>query len=89
MNAEVVPFPQHRRRVANVTADERCGACSDEALVFVDDDAAAPCPCCERGFRLEFGIGRRDGVEYERPDGGLWGKRGYWADRDIPESLRA
>jgi len=87
MSADVVQFPQQRRRVANVTAEEDCVACENDAWVEVDG-GEAPCPCCERGFRLEFGIGLKNGAEYERPEGGPWGKRGYWADRAIPEHLR-
>jgi hypothetical protein len=88
MSAEVVQFPGQRRRVANVTAEERCPACENDAWVE-GDDGAAPCPCCERGFRLEFGIGRMHGAEFERPEGGPWGKQGYWANREIPEHLRS
>lgn len=89
MSAELVPFPQTRRRIANVTATELCATCANDAMVFVDD-GTAPCPFCERGFRLEFGIGRDlHGGEYERPDGGPWGKDGYWSGREIPEGLRA
>lgn len=89
MNAEVVAFPEERRRVANVTGVESCRTCGDEAMVVVDD-GAVPCPFCERGFGLEFGIGRdANGVEYERTDGGPWGKSGFWRGRPIPEGLRA
>lgn len=49
----------------------------------------APCPACEIGYRREFGLGRRREkqgdrevlVEYENPDGGPWGKEGYWRGR--------
>ena len=79
-------------RVSNVTGSERCQACDDSALVCVgtesrrvrlgDDrtyeaDLFGPCPACEKGFRLEFGIGTRDGKDYENPNP-PWGPQGYW-----------
>lgn len=44
-----------------------------------------PCPFCERGFRVEFGVGsRHDGTEYTNPDGGPWGADGFWQGREVP-----
>lgn len=90
-------------RIANAAGgDEHCAHCGDEGVVIVGTETrrgieyeqAGPCPFCARGFRLEFGIGAKkaaDGtlVEYEKPDGGPWGRAGFWRGRDIPNGARA
>lgn len=102
MTAAVVPIGS-RRRLANYTGSERCPACDNSAQVIdgtesrlhptrpaerVSFDIVAPCPFCERGLRFEFGFGRtKEGREYENPDGGPWGKDGYWRGRKPPEQL--
>lgn len=53
------------------------------------EETYGPCPRCERGYRLEFGLGRNaDGSEYTNPKGGPWGKDGFWRGRDVPAELR-
>jgi hypothetical protein len=73
-------------RIQNFTAKTRCPSCDDEAVVLVTE-GAAPCPFCERGFRLEFGLGVKNGEEYENPEGGPWGKAGFWRGRSPAELL--
>lgn len=60
-----------------------------------DGRAQAPCPHCARGFRIEFAIGVKRKRNYSgqvgaveddwwpNPQGGPWGKDGYWQGRDI------
>lgn len=55
-----------------------------------DEETLGPCPHCERGFRLEFGIGKtKDGAEYTNDNGGPWGREGFWRGRAIPGGLHA
>jgi hypothetical protein len=88
--------PVQARRVANRTADEKCEMCGDDGTVIaaseirdggVEYDVAGPCPRCEKGFSVEFGIGRdRDGFELraKRPP---WGPSGFWRGRPAPAGL--
>jgi hypothetical protein len=75
-----------RRRIANVTEEEHCEHCLDDGVITVGSelrngvefDVAGPCARCEKGFRVEYGIGRnKDGTERraKRPP---WGGAGYW-----------
>lgn len=98
MSATVVPFDRRRRRLRNYTGSEDCRACSDSALVVAEHrpggspnkpvqiEIYGPCPFCERGFRLEFGLGKdRNGGELTGP--GVWGEDGYWKGRELPPGL--
>lgn len=59
-----------------------------EQAGWAETEEMGPCPLCERGFRLEFGIGRnKDGSEYENPRGGPWGRDGYWRGREAPSDV--
>jgi hypothetical protein len=83
-------------RIANAMGGRsRCDHCDDSGVAIVgievrggvEYDVAGPCPLCQRGFRLEFGIGAKrtaDGtlVEYENPRGGPWGADGFWRGRE-------
>lgn len=99
-NAEIVEFPG-RRRIANKTGSEHCPHCQDDAQLVVGTDSFyghevnAPCPFCERGYRLEFGLGAE---KVRKPDGSTewkpytnprppWGKDGYWQGRELPDGL--
>lgn len=83
-------------RTPNWSEDSLCDWCLNTALVTVsgevheggDGTAQAPCPYCERGWRVEYAIGvrkdSRDKVvdsEHGNPRGGPWGLDGYWRGR--------
>jgi hypothetical protein len=87
----VIPLDP-RRRLANVSGAESCPTCGDEGLCTVgtetrrglggssfEVDVVGPCPRCERGFAVEFGVGAQDV--------GPWGRQGFWRGRAIPAEL--
>lgn len=47
-----------------------------------------PCPYCEVGFKIEFGVGtrrNRDGsLGEDVVRGGPWGPEGFWRGREVP-----
>jgi hypothetical protein len=89
-------MPTSKRRVANKTGEEECERCGDDGTVVAsieirDDgaehDVAGPCPNCEKGYAVEFGIGRdRDGLEL-RAKKPPWGPNGFWRGRVVPAGL--
>jgi len=53
-----------------------------------DEELIGPCPRCEKGYRLEWGIGKRpDGSEYTSSNP-PWGSDGYWQGRPIPDWIQ-
>jgi hypothetical protein len=93
---QLAPEPSMpKRRIANKTGEEKCETCSDDGTVVasieirdgVEYDVAGPCPQCEKGFAVEFGIGRdRDGLE-TRAKRAPWGPSGFWRGRPAPAGL--
>jgi hypothetical protein len=88
--------PAVERRIGNYSGDEHCSRCLDDGgfLVTISAaDAMVPCPFCERGFRAEFGLGKKkegdEYVEYESPHGGPWGRDGYWSGARQRKLLRS
>ena len=92
MSAKVLPFDEARarRRIANKTGEERCERCGDEGMLIVGTemrrdaayDVAGPCPFCEQGYAVEFGLGRdKEGntIQAKRPP---WGAEGFWRGRE-------
>lgn len=82
------PLPAELR-TQNYSTAAHCGYCLNVGLVITGryrspapehplHDGYGPCPFCERGFRLEFGLGRTtDGRELQA-DNPPWGKDGFW-----------
>lgn len=82
-------LPFEEREFKNYTQDVNCPHCVDYLVVYMIQqppygEEMAPCPYCERGYRLEFGYGKsRDGKEF-RSANPPWGAEGFWRGREVP-----
>jgi hypothetical protein len=103
MDTELQPepgLPDDMYVLDNWPGDAHCPYCCNDGQVCVgtarwvgaDFEQMGPCPRCQRGYRVEFGIGvdkHGNDVQAKRP---AWGKDGYWRGQPewsaIPKTCR-
>lgn len=78
------------RRIDNYSGAAACPHCANSGIVCSAKrqqfkttpdlvEEMAPCPKCEKGGRMEFGLYKdKEGNEEQHKGGGPWGEQGYW-----------